>query len=106
MAGQDLQRREMLRIMATAAAASKFQGFAKWAFICSHDSSAVERIRPESYQPLFFSPSEYAVVDRLPEIIIPTDSPPGEKQAGVAEFVASLCAIAPDCQFPNHLVSM
>jgi hypothetical protein len=45
MAGQDLQRREMLRIMATAAAASKFPGFSKWAFICSQDASAVERIR-------------------------------------------------------------
>src|SRR2546430_12780360 len=92
MAGQDLQRREMLRIMATAAAASKFQGFAKWAFICSHDSSAVERIRPESYQPLFFSPSEYAVVERLTEIIIPSDTTPGAKEAGVAEFVDFMVA--------------
>ena len=74
MAGQDLQRREMLRIMATAAAFSKFPGFAKWTFICPHNTSAVERIRPESYQPQFFSPSEYAVIERLTEIIIPSEA--------------------------------
>src|SRR5438105_2357356 len=91
MAGQDLQRREMLRIMATAAAASKFQGFAKWAFICSHDSSAVERIRPESYQPLFFSPSEYAVVARLTEIIYKEIDNPALK------FYAK----SPACPHPN-----
>jgi len=103
MAGQDLQRREMLRIMATAAAASKFQGFAKWAFICSHDSSAVERIRPESYQPLFFSPSEYAVVERLTEIIIPSDTTPGAKEAGVAEFVDFMVAHDAEQQYPMRL---
>jgi len=103
MAGQDLQRREMLRIMATAAAASKFPGFAKWAFICSHDSSAVERIRPESYQPLFFSPSEYAVVERLTEIIIPSDTTPGAKEAGVAEFVDFMVAHDTEQQYPMRL---
>ena len=87
MAGQDLQRREMLRIMATAAAVSKFPGFAKWSFICSHDSDTDARIRPESYQPQFFSPSEYAMVERITELIIPSDASPGAKEAGVAEFV-------------------
>ena len=103
MAGQDLQRREMLRIMATAAAASKFPGFSKWAFICSHDASAVERIRPETYQPLFFSPSEYVTVERLTEIIIPSDTTPGAKEAGVAEFVDFMVAHDTEKQYPMRL---
>lgn len=103
MAGQDLHRREMLRIMATAAAASKFPGFAKWAFICSHDAPAVERIRPETYLPLFFSPSEYAMVERLTEIIIPSDTTPGAKEAGVAEFVDFMVANDTEKQYPMRL---
>jgi gluconate 2-dehydrogenase gamma chain len=102
MAGQDLQRREMLRIMATAAAASKFPGFAKWSFICSHDR-AVESIRPEGYQPLFFSPSEYALVERLTELIIPNDTTPGAKEAGVAEFVDFMVAHNTDKQYSMRL---
>lgn len=102
MAGQGLQRREMLRIMATAAAASKFPGFAKWSFICSHDKS-VESIRPESYQPLFFSPSEYALVERLTELIIPNDTTPGAKEAGVAEFVDFMVAHNTDKQYSMRL---
>jgi len=103
MAGQDLQRREMLRIMATAAAASGFPGFSKWAFICAHDTSGVERIRPESYQPLFFSSSEYAMVERLTEIIIPSDTTPGAKEAGVAEFVDFMVAHDSEQQYPMRL---
>jgi gluconate 2-dehydrogenase gamma chain len=103
MAGQDLQRREMLRIMATAAAVSKFPGFAKWAFICSHDTAASELIRPESYQPLFFSPSEYAMVERLTELIIPSDATPGAKEAGVAEFVDFMVAHDTEQQYPMRL---
>jgi len=102
MAGQDLQRREMLRIMATAAAASKFPGFAKWSFICSHDKS-VESIRPESYQPLFFSHSEYAIVERLTELIIPNDTTPGAKEAGVAEFVDFMVAHDTEKQYPMRM---
>src|SRR5947209_20085280 len=102
MAGQEPQRREMLRIMATAAAASKFPGFAKWSFICSHDKS-VESIRPEGYQPLFFSPSEYALVERLTELIIPNDTTPGAKEAGVSEFVDFMVARNTDKQYSMRL---
>lgn len=93
----------MLRIMATAAAFSKFPGFAKWIFICSHDTSAVERIRPGSYQPQFFSPSEYAVIERLTEIIIPSDTTPGAKEAGVAEFVDFAVSVDTERQYPMRL---
>ena len=102
MAGQDLHRREMLRIMATAAAASKFPGFAKWSFICSHDNP-VDRIRPKSYQPQFFSRPEFAMVERLTELIIPSDGTPGAKEAGVAEFVDFLVAHDSEQQYPMRL---
>lgn len=103
MAGQELQRREMLRIMATAAAVSKFPGFAKWSFICAHDHATTAQIRPESYQPLFFSPSEYAAVERLTELIIPSDTTPGAKEAGVAEFVDFMVAHDTEQQYPMRL---
>src|SRR6516164_5078589 len=102
MAGQDLHRREMLRIMATAAAASKFPRFAKWSFICSHDN-LVGQIRPESYQLLFFSRPEYAMVERLTELIIPGDTTPGAKEAGVAEFVDFMVAHDSQQQYPMRL---
>src|SRR5215472_7313723 len=103
MAGQDLQRREMLRIMATAAAASKFPVFAKWNFICSRDHADPTQIRPESYRPLFFSPPEYATVERLTELIIPSDTTPGAKEAGVAEFVDFMVAHDTEKQYPMRL---
>jgi len=93
----------MLRIMATAAAASKFPVFAKWNFICSRDHADPTQIRPESYQPLFFSPSEYATVERLTELIIPSDSTPGAKEAGVAEFVDFMVAHDTEQQYPMRL---
>ncbi len=103
MAGQELQRREMLRIMATAAAVSKFPGFAKWSFICAHDHATTAQIRPESYQPLFFSPPEYATVERLTELIIPSDTTAGAKEAGVAEFVDFMVAHDTEQQYPMRL---
>ena len=36
MAGQGIQRREVLRILGTAAAAAQFPGFSQWAFACGH----------------------------------------------------------------------
>ena len=103
MGGQDLHRREMLRIMATAAAASSFPGFSKWAFVCSHDSSLTPNVRAASYQPLFFSSSEYALVESLADLIIPSDTSPGAREAGVAEFLDFMVAHDPDQQYPMRL---
>ena len=82
MAGQGIERREVLRILGTAAAAAQFLGFSKWAFACGHVGNAALQIKPAIYRPQFFSPAEYATVERLVEIIIP-----GAKEAGVAEFI-------------------
>ncbi len=84
---QGIQRREILRVMAAAAAAASFPGFTRWAFAYSHPSRGIEQIRPAQYQPQFFTPSEYTLVSKLTELIIPGDQTPGAKEAGVAEFV-------------------
>ena len=40
MAGQGIRRREVLRILGTAAAAAQFPGFSKWTFACGHIGNA------------------------------------------------------------------
>jgi len=87
MAKQGIERREVLRILAIAASAAQFTGFSKWAFACGHVGNATAQIKPATYKPLFFTDSEYALVDCLADIIIPTDSTPGAREAGVPEFI-------------------
>jgi hypothetical protein len=86
MAGQSIERREVLRILALAAGAARFAGFTRWTFGCGHLRSAVA-IAPSAYQPLFFTASEYALIERLTDIILPSDSTPGACEAGVVEFI-------------------
>jgi hypothetical protein len=92
MAGQDLQRREILRIMGMAGVAAHFPGFVTWAFAHAHPLSGPEQIKPAQYKPLFFSDQEYTLVERLTELIIPSDGTPGAREAGVAEFVDFMVA--------------
>lgn len=99
MAGQGVQRREVLRILGTAAAAAHFPGFSKWGFACGHVGNAALQIKPAVYHPQFFTVSEYAAVERLTEIIIPGDNTPGAKEAGVAEFIDFMVANEPEAQY-------
>jgi gluconate 2-dehydrogenase gamma chain len=99
MAGQGIQRREVLRILGTAAAAAQFPGFSKWAFACGHAGNVRLQIKPASYYPQFFTAGEYAMVERLAEIIIPNDGTPGAKEAGVAEFIDFMVANDPEVQY-------
>src|ERR1700716_2171315 len=94
MAGQGIERREVLRILGTAAAAALFPGFSKWAFACGHVGNAALQIKPSIYHPQFFLPAEYATVERLGEIIIP-----GAKEAGVAEFIDFMVANDSEVQY-------
>lgn len=87
MAGQGLERREVLRVMALAAAASQFPGFHRWAFACDHFGVAPLQVKPAAYMPQFFTPAEYTTLERLTEMIIPSDGSPGAREAGVSEFV-------------------
>jgi len=99
MAGQGVGRRQVLRILATAAAAAQFPGFSKWGFACGHIGNAALQIRPAVYHPQFFTAVEYSMVERLADIIIPGDSTPGAKEAGVAEFIDFMVASDPDAQY-------
>jgi len=100
MAGQGIQRREVLRILGTAAAAAaQFPGFSKWAFACGHVGKTGAQSAPAVYRPQFFSAAEYAMVERLAEIIIPSDGTPGAKEAGVAEFIDFMVASDVEAQY-------
>jgi gluconate 2-dehydrogenase gamma chain len=103
MAGQGVRRREVLRILATAAAVGHFPGFSRWGFACGHVGHAAFAIKPAQYRPQFFTPSEYAAVERLADIIIPSDGTPGAKEAGVAEFIDFMVANTPEDQHPFRL---
>lgn len=99
MAGQGIQRRAMLKILGTAAAAAKFPGFSKWSFGCGHIGNSALQIKPAAYQPVFFNETEYAVIERLSDIIIPSDATPGSKEAGVAEFIDFMVGADPSVQY-------
>jgi len=99
MAGQGIQRREILRIMALTGAVAQFPGFTKWAFAYGHGGGGVEQIKPAKYKPQFFSEREYALVERLTELIIPSDATLGAREAGVAEFVDFMIAHDHDQQY-------
>lgn len=99
MAGQGIERRQVLRILGTAAAAAQFPGFSKWAFACGHVGNAALQIKPAIYHPQFFSPAEYATVERLVDIIIPDDGTPGANEAGVAEFIDFMVANDSEVQY-------
>lgn len=101
MAGQGIDRREVLRIMALAAAASKFPGFSRWVFAHDHaKSSGAGLVNLQgAYRPQFFNPHEYATVERLAELIIPSDGSPGAREAGAAEFVDFMASSDPKIQF-------
>ena len=92
MAGQGLQRREILRVMGVAAVASHFPGFSRWAFAEAHVHAAGDAPKPKTYVPQFFPAAEFAVVTKLTELIIPTDETPGAREAGVCEFVDFMVA--------------
>ena len=98
MAGQGIDRREMLRYIGIASVASTFPGFRQWTFACSHDeheraaAHAALQASSQPYQPMFLSPGQFRLVEHLTEMIIPADDSPGAKAAGVAEFIDFMLA--------------
>ena len=94
MGGQGIERRVILRYIGLASVASTFPGFRRWAFACSHaapETGSALAAEP-AYTPLFFSPAEFRLVERLAEMIIPADDTPGAREAGVAEFIDFMVA--------------
>ena len=98
MAKQSPDRRQMLEMIATAAAASQFPGFSRWVFAAQHQhaTSSPVQPRPATYQPQFFTPDEYRTIELLTELIIPSDETPGAKEAGVSEFIDFMAAHGED----------
>ena len=100
MAGQSIERREILRILTMAAGVATFPGFSKWSFACGHIGNSIAQIKPAVYQPQFFTAPEYGMIERLTDIIIPTDDTPGARDAGVSEFIDLMASRDADLQ-PN-----
>lgn len=100
MANQSPDRREILEMIALAAAASRFPAFARWACASQHAAPSSAPTKPQSYAPQFFSPAEFAAIDHLTELIIPKDESPGARDAGVAEFIDFIAANDPELQWP------
>jgi len=74
----DLSRREMLKLGASAAIAATLIGL---------DGDAVARAA-QGKAPLFFTKEEFALVDELTDLIIPTDEhSPGARAAQVATYI-------------------
>jgi gluconate 2-dehydrogenase gamma chain len=99
MAGQGIERREVLRILGTAALVAKFPGFSRWGFACGHVGNGALQIKPAAYHRQFFTAAEYRLVERLADMIIPSDETPGAKEAGVAEFIDFMVASDGDVQY-------
>ncbi len=98
-----MDRREVLRVMSLAAAASGFRGFSRWAFACDHMEAGPAQIKPAQYTPQFFTAPEYATLERLTEMIIPSDGSPGAREAGVAEFIDFMVWSDPSVQYQFRL---
>ncbi len=99
MAGQGIQRRQILKILGTAASAAQFPGFSKWAFACGHVGNARVQVKPAEYRPQFFTSAEYASIERLADIILPNDGTPGALDAGVPEFIDFMVSADPSVQY-------
>ncbi|HET8550489.1 MAG TPA: gluconate 2-dehydrogenase subunit 3 family protein [Bryobacteraceae bacterium] len=94
MAGQSIERRDTLRMLAIASSASTFPGFARWSF-----AQAPPQQRAARYQPQFFTAAEYATLEHLTDIIIPSDGTPGAREAGVSEFIDFMVWSDPALQY-------
>ncbi len=106
MANQNPNRRELLETLSRVALASRYPGFSKWIYAAEnvehHKMDEPPPSRPAHYQPQFFAPSEYVMVERLVDLIIPQDESPGAKEAGVAEFIDFMVANDPEMAQAFH----
>lgn len=89
MAGQSPSRRQVLQAFSLAAVAAAAPGFSRWCFALGEtvQEPASGGSSGEAYMPQFFTPREYQTVEVLTELILPSESGPGAKEAGVAEFI-------------------
>ena len=98
MAGQNFDRREILRILSLAATAAQFPGFERWAFACpQHPDEGLVRAPGQAFRPQFFTQPEYALVEILADLIIPSDGRPARKKRGQVNLSTSWCIAIPTC---------
>lgn len=77
-----MERRQVFRIIASGAAS---------ATLAAGQHQRHASFSAAGYQPRFFSPSDYEVIDRLADIIIPSDAQsPGAHAAGVAFYIDTM----------------
>lgn len=99
MGGQGIDRREALRYLALASVAARYPGFCRWAFGGSSSfPPGSHQEQSSEYQPRFFRPDEYQLIDVLTDLIIPGDDSPGARESGVSEFVDFMVASDPNIQ--------
>jgi Gluconate 2-dehydrogenase subunit 3 len=80
-----LTRREMIKLTAGAVVVAPIVGLAK---AQAETDPAIASAASQNKAPLFFTPNEFALVDELTEMIIPTDDhSPGARAAGVATYI-------------------
>src|SRR3984957_12467806 len=106
MAGQGMGGGDLLRIWGPASVAEGFAEFSKWVFACEPVHAAakgVHQVKSATYTPQFFFADEYPMVERLTEIIIPSDDGPGSREAGVAEFIDFMVFHDESLQYPFRL---
>jgi gluconate 2-dehydrogenase gamma chain len=87
-------------MIALAAAASRFPGFVRWTCAAQHAMGEPKPPAAHVYQPQFFTPAEFAIIDQLTELILPRDESPGAREAGVAEFIDFMVAADGELQWP------
>jgi gluconate 2-dehydrogenase gamma chain len=95
VAGQGLERREILRMLGIASAIAACPGFERWTYAFAkspaHGAGAAQAAA-SPYEPRFFTADEYALLQVLAARIIPADETPGAAEAGVAEFIDTMVA--------------
>jgi gluconate 2-dehydrogenase subunit 3-like protein len=72
--------------------ASHSPAFARWTPVGAHPRVAGAGGGAAKFVPQFFSEAEFALIERLTDLIIPGDDTPGAREAGVAEFVDFMVA--------------
>jgi len=82
--GVPMDRRELFKILGAGMAANRLAAQ-------HHDAGSSQPVDIASYQPRFLSPIQYQTVDRLCDVLIPTDEMgPGAHQAGVPFYIDSI----------------
>ena len=100
MAGQGIERREMLRVLAMAAAARAVPRISPLGFRLRAPRRGRRHSGPAArYTPQFFTADEYATLDQLTALILPSDGTPGARDAGVSEFIDFMVAHDPAIQY-------